>query len=388
MKKITILFLILLLFSPGIFSQANWFKAQMHCHSTNSDGNVSPHAVAQAYFDNGNRIIFITDHNFLTVSDTIDIPGMLTVNAEEITFNYHINGFFLNHLINPSGLTAQQVIDSVHAQGGLAQLNHPTDPGARAYFRDIIPMQNIDFMEICNFPVNLLYNDDQMLWDSLLTAGKKIYGTATDDEHDISISDDGYVYVYSDTLTRDAVYSSMKAGSFYASCGIVIDNYEVDSNTIHITCANCTTISFFGANHTVLKSVRAHTSSYTMTNEPYVRVYLEDDGEFDQKKRAWTQPVFHNELGIKTPPKPEYARIYPNPTTGNPVLRYFVNREGPAFVTLYDITGHKISETAIQDRTPGYHEITIDTHDMNNGIYLCVIISGNSKTVRKLLLNK
>jgi len=389
MKNITLLLLILIVSHLSIFAQVGWFKAQMHCHSNNSDGDVSPHAVAQSYFDNGNRVIFITDHDFMTVSDTINIPGMLCINGEEThPSGVHVNGFFLHKQIIANSYTLQSAIDSIHAQGGLVQLNHPTDPIARIYFKDIMPLQNLDFMEICNFPVNILNNDDQMLWDSLLTAGKKVLGTASDDEHIISISDDGYVYLYSDTLTREAVFNSLKAGSFYASCGVVIDNYDIDSNIINISCTNCKTIKFYGANHTVLKSVRSKSASYTITNEPFVRVYLEDDGELDQKKRAWTQPVFHDELGIYAPKKPENALIFPNPSTGNPTLRYYVSSETIVSIVLFDIAGHKVSEITNVDKTPGYHETIIDTNALGCGMYFCVITSGNSKMVRKVLLNK
>lgn len=389
MKKVLSLIIIIHLYSYCTFAQGSWFKAQMHCHSTNSDGDTTPRAVAQTYFDKGNSIIFITDHDFMTVSDTINIPGMLCINGEEThPGGVHINGFFLHKQIIADSYTLQSAIDSVHAQGGLVQLNHPIDPHARICFKDIMPLQNLDFMEICNFPVNLMYDDDQMLWDSLLTAGKKVYGTASDDEHVIMISDNGYVYVFSDTLTREAVFSSMKAGYFYASCGIVIDNYEIDSNIINVSCTNCKTIKFYGTNHTVLKSVRAKTSSYTITNEPYVRVYLEDDGDIDLKKRAWTQPLFHDELGIKAAKKPESAMIFPNPATGNPTLRYYVSLDIPVCIELFDIAGHKISEISNVDRTPGYHETIINTNAIGNGMYFCVITSGNSKMVRKLLLNK
>lgn len=388
MKRNFFFLLVFIGLLTNVYGQNHWYKAQLHCHSTNSDGNVSPREVAQTYYNNGNRVVFITDHNVMTVSDTINIPGMLCINGQEThPGGVHFNGLFLQKTVNGNSYTCQQVIDSIHAQGALAQLNHPVDPDFRITFSQIMALQSIDLMEICNFPVNILYGDEQKLWDSILTAGKKIYGTATDDEHDINISDDGYIYIYADTLTREAIYNSLKQGSFYASTGGVLSQYSVDSNIIQISCANCTTIKFYGPNHTVLKSTRGKTSSYTITDELYVRAYFEDEGELDQKKCAWMQPIFHNELGVKSFKNDISAAIYPNPAVNNPVLKF--NLPGSkAKITLFDITGHQVKEIPTDQITHGYNEVIIDTEGLTGGLYICVLATDQVIISRKMLLNK
>ena len=110
------LFLLLALLSLNVFAQQyTYHKAQLHCHSTNSDGVMDPQTVAQEYISRGYEILFLTDHNFMTPANTYEMPGILAVSSEEYTFAKHINGFFLNHTIDASGFSAQQAIDSIKA---------------------------------------------------------------------------------------------------------------------------------------------------------------------------------------------------------------------------------------------------------------------------------
>jgi alpha-tubulin suppressor-like RCC1 family protein len=44
----------------------SWYKAQFHCHTTRSDGKLTPEAVVQKYSDLGYDILAVTDHNRIT----------------------------------------------------------------------------------------------------------------------------------------------------------------------------------------------------------------------------------------------------------------------------------------------------------------------------------
>ena len=125
MKKIIVLLLAFV--SLNSFSQQpyRYYKAQLHCHSTNSDGVMSPLTVAQEYQSRGYEIVCLTDHNYMTPDNIYALPGLLTISSEEITFDKHMNGWFLKHTIDGTGFFPQEAIDSVRAQGGLIQFNHP-----------------------------------------------------------------------------------------------------------------------------------------------------------------------------------------------------------------------------------------------------------------------
>jgi len=44
-----------------------WYRGNLHCHSTNSDGDSSPAFLAKFYKDAGFDFLCITDHNHLTL---------------------------------------------------------------------------------------------------------------------------------------------------------------------------------------------------------------------------------------------------------------------------------------------------------------------------------
>ena len=43
----------------------NWYRANMHCHSTCSDGHLTPEQLKEAYKGHGYSILAITDHEIL-----------------------------------------------------------------------------------------------------------------------------------------------------------------------------------------------------------------------------------------------------------------------------------------------------------------------------------
>ena len=47
----------------GFTNDKNWYKGNLHCHSTNSDGKLSPMEVAQLYKKNGYNFLAISDHD-------------------------------------------------------------------------------------------------------------------------------------------------------------------------------------------------------------------------------------------------------------------------------------------------------------------------------------
>lgn len=47
-------------------AEKRWLLAELHCHSTNSDGKLTPKEIVALYEERGYDILAITDHNFLT----------------------------------------------------------------------------------------------------------------------------------------------------------------------------------------------------------------------------------------------------------------------------------------------------------------------------------
>lgn len=109
-----------------------WGVAELHCHTTASDGVVTPEALVQAAERLGLDVLAVTDH------DTIDgalrardhalatgarvevIVGMeVTTRRQD-----HIVGLFLERA-PPIFRSVPDTVDAIHAQGGLAIVAHP-----------------------------------------------------------------------------------------------------------------------------------------------------------------------------------------------------------------------------------------------------------------------
>ncbi len=113
-------------------SSVAWSKADLHIHSTYSDGGHDIRTILEhAALSTDLRILAITDHD--TIDGALEARrlgpryGVEIVVGEEITTNRgHVLGLFLRERIRP-GLSIPETVGEIHAQGGVAVLAHPFD---------------------------------------------------------------------------------------------------------------------------------------------------------------------------------------------------------------------------------------------------------------------
>lgn len=107
-------------------------KADLHLHTTYSDGQPSVSALLDAIASRGDlTVIAITDHD--TIAGALqaqrlvsagDYPFEVVIGEEVSTRDGHIIGLFLERTV-PAGLSAAATVVLIHAQGGLAFAPHP-----------------------------------------------------------------------------------------------------------------------------------------------------------------------------------------------------------------------------------------------------------------------
>ncbi|HXF82608.1 MAG TPA: hypothetical protein VNN19_07640, partial [bacterium] len=109
-------------------------KAQLHCHTTASDGRLSPPELLRRYKDAGYAFVVITDHNRVTRCDALNDDRFLALPGAEDTVSYllpplgpHLGRLFVEAPTRRG--TAQERIDATTRAGGLASLCHPTWTG-------------------------------------------------------------------------------------------------------------------------------------------------------------------------------------------------------------------------------------------------------------------
>ena len=109
-----------------------WSKADLHVHSSHSDGVHGIHEILQHVASKTDlKLIAVTDHN--CISGALEAQrlapryGLEAIVGEEITTQRgHLLALFIERPI-PPGMPILTTVRHVHAQGGLAILAHPLD---------------------------------------------------------------------------------------------------------------------------------------------------------------------------------------------------------------------------------------------------------------------
>ena len=134
--------------------------ADPHCHTSASDGMVTPAELVDAAVTAGFDLIAVTDHDTMaSVKETQSIgetAALTVVAGQEVTTRWpaqtHIVGWFLETPVK-RGMSLEDTVAAIHAQGGLVLVPHPFMP---VYFgsiqpgmlRRLIEKQSVDAIEM------------------------------------------------------------------------------------------------------------------------------------------------------------------------------------------------------------------------------------------------
>jgi hypothetical protein len=77
---------------------------------------------------------------------------------------------------------------------------------------------------------------------------------------------------------------------------------------------------------------------------------------------------------------------YPNPTSGLSVVKVNLDKASNLSLTVYNLTGQKVSETSRGNVATGAHDLTIDCSGLNAGVYFYTVKAGDSSITRKLVV--
>lgn len=309
--------------------EGSWYKGNLHCHSTNSDGALPPEHVVAFYRNRGYNFIALTDHHLFTDythlgdENFLIIPAVeLSVEQERMPKSEHLNGFqvkpsnetrhpehFLMHgQIVPQKTwktkrDLQEAIDALQQKGLAVTLNHPT--WSRSDRETLLHAQNYFAIEIYNHESE--YEERAGLstdhWDFLLRRGRKIWGVAVDDAHYYrdGRAAGGWVIVKSKEFSHASIIEALLAGRFYSSTGPALLDFRIEDNEVIVECSPVEAIHFityerrgrcFRANgHGSLTSARWKLHG----DELYVRVECEDA----RGKSAWSNPIYYNTEFLK-----------------------------------------------------------------------------------------
>ncbi|MBQ7921672.1 MAG: PHP domain-containing protein [Clostridia bacterium] len=310
----------------------NMLKGALHCHTTRSDGQLTPEELLRRYHEHGYNFVAITDHriynykNFAPDLPLTIIPGMEVnmriydhINHEGIksgSRQFHNvclgpakedgNGFEQDECITmPAGAKTtefgpqestireyQKFLDEIHAKGNLTFYCHPQWSATPVRYFD--KQEGNIAIEVRNTTCARRFDMDvdAPQWDDYMRQGKMLYGVAVDDTH--AADDLGGAWVMVDAENNvNAILEALKDGRFYSSCGPEIYDFYYDAETgmAVVECSPAAKICAHRAYGPALL-VRSEDGNMTraefkMGSPGYVRITVTDkDGN-----RAWTNPI-------------------------------------------------------------------------------------------------
>lgn len=266
----------------------NYYKANLHCHSTLSDGTKTPEELKRMYTEQGYSVIAYTDHDIMISHSDLDDKNFLALHGYEMEINAAGDEFSLIktcHMcfiaLEPDNLTQvcwhrsdylfgnapkyrdqvrfddskpdfvreytpdciNAMIDEGRKNGFFVTYNHPT--WSLENLNEYGKYRGMNAMEICNYGcLNAGYGDyNEKEYDDMLRGGQRIFCIAADDNHNYgNDSFGGFTVINADKLEYRAITDALFKGNFYASQGPEIHSLEYGDGKIAIECSEAATI--------------------------------------------------------------------------------------------------------------------------------------------------
>lgn len=281
-----------------------FFKGNLHCHSTLSDGALSPDEVIEVYRSLGYDFLALTDHRLLSPAAQTK-EGMLLLSGTEMDYSLagevvHIIGIGMSEEYSrsqSSRLGPQECIDGMRHYGGRAILAHPA--WSMNTLTTLTGLHNLTAAEIYNsvstYPWNGDRADSSLLLDQAATHGALYRFVASDDSHRYQgEAGRSFTHVQASDLSSKAILEALDAGRFYASQGPRFNQITLTDTELLIHCSPVDTVIFYSnqvwaAGRCVTGSgiTMAHYNLEANQGETFLRCQIIDA----QGKSAWSNPI-------------------------------------------------------------------------------------------------
>jgi hypothetical protein len=296
--------------APGV-----WLRAALHAHTTNSDGELPPWALAAHYAAAGYDVLATTDHWIRTEIPEQEARGLVVVPSVELNARlpHQRDGHLLSYRVDrvPDELmpfaSLEEGVRFVEEAGGVPFLAHPYWTGADFEALDVDGLRGI---EVWNGGCDreIARGGSESHWDDALERGRLLCGVAADDSHHPGHDSDlAWTWIRATERSPQAVLEALRTGAFYGSAGPSILAAVVDDEAVEVVSSPCRSV-------TLCQGVQRGSSAQagrlgyrygarvleTAVDGGLIRVRLERrDGPFGRVqvedangRRAWTNPLW------------------------------------------------------------------------------------------------
>ena len=336
-----------------LLPRTNYYRANLHCHSTISDGAFSKEELKQIYKSRGYQILAITDHNLTIPHPELEDEDFLLITANEINIDektpigpygktYHLNlyakqrnsrwqpalpqkiyseeGAMHAQLAQSADLpfrydveSVNKIISAANENGFLVCYNHPT--WSMQSYPDYAGLKGLWGVELYNTCTCLGGCDENnnRVYQDMLVAGQRLFPVAADDLHHRDNPKKiagGWVMIGAEKLEYETILAAMERGDLYASTGAEIHNITVSDGILTVDCspAHCIKITSHcrrGGGHFTPAEGETTISHCELDLNQWLKIWQEDGQENafvrveiigPENKRAYSRPYRLEEL--------------------------------------------------------------------------------------------
>lgn len=272
--------------------EGNFYKANLHCHSTVSDGKWSPEEIKEKYMEKGYSVIAYTDHDVMIDHSDLTDENFLALRGYEMEVNeklpedvpklrrrtchmcliaidpatekqvcWHREKYLFSNSVNYrdqvkfdetlpdynrvyTGEGVSEMMQMGRESGFFVTYNHPA--WSLETRDEYLHYKGMHAMEICNYGCCDEGYEDYVpnIYDEILRSGNRIFCASNDDNHNGSRdkpadhdSFGGFNMIKAEKLEYTAITDALLKGDFYASMGPEIYDLYWEDGKIYLTCS-------------------------------------------------------------------------------------------------------------------------------------------------------
>ena len=273
-----------------IKENGSFYKANLHCHTTYSDGRLTPLEVKEHYLSLGYSIVAYTDHDILIPHDELTDDEFLALHGFEIEINepnsnnleiktchicfigikpenitqpfWHRTAYLFGNapkfrdqvkfdenepdfVREYNGEKISRMMSEARDKGFFVTYNHPT--WSLQNYTDYMSYNGMNAFEIFNGGclAEGFADYSPRVYDDMLMGGKRLFCIGADDNHnhrpkDSRRYDSGWAWtmIKADSLSYTDVTHALVEGQFYASEGPEIYELTFEDGNISVKCSN------------------------------------------------------------------------------------------------------------------------------------------------------
>lgn len=329
----------------------SFYKANLHCHSTVSDGKLTPAEIKDAYMAQGYSVVAYTDHDIMIPHDELSDENFLALHGYEMESGdqtldakhrktchvcliamkpdnltqvcYHRTKYMIGHGEEYRHLARfdesqpdfereythaciNEIIKTGRKNGFFVTYNHPA--WSLEDRRDYGGYKGMHAMEICNYSSCTLgfaeYNP--AVYDDMLRMGKRIFCIGTDDNHDKypvghpkCDSFGAFTVIKAPSLAYTDITDALAAGHFYASQAPQIKELYFEDGKLFVKTSACENITMTTGTRKARNLAREKGKTLThgvfdvAEDDIYVRITVRDkEGKYANTNAYFTDELF------------------------------------------------------------------------------------------------